>query len=97
MWLVLVGAPPDARATTGLEAVVTGNRKPGAYNRGGRTLRVDPTMNETVWFTEPIEHGGSETDRLVVEDVDDQGEEYEFRTPDGETLTVPKSKVERIE
>ena len=54
-------------------------------------------MNETVWFDEPIEHDGVEVDRLVVEDVDDRGEEYEFRTPDGETITVSKDRVDRIE
>ena len=54
-------------------------------------------MNETVWFDEPIEHGGTQVDRLVVEDVDDRGEEYELRTPEGETLTVPKQRVDRIE
>jgi len=54
-------------------------------------------MNETVWFVEPIEHGGMETDSLVVEDVEDRGDEYELRTPDGETLTVAKGNVDRIE
>lgn len=54
-------------------------------------------MNETVWFEEPIEHGGAETDSLVVEDVDDRGGEYELRTPDGETLTVDEGNVDRIE
>ena len=58
---------------------------------------ADPTMNETVWFVEPIEHGGMETDSLVVEDVEDRGDEYELRTPDGETLTVAKGNVDRIE
>ena len=54
-------------------------------------------MTETVWFKEPIEHSGRETDRLVVEDVDERENEYEFRTPEGETLTVRRERVERIE
>ena len=54
-------------------------------------------MNETVWFEEPIEHGGTDVDRLVVEDVDEKDDEYELRTPQGETLTVPKENVSRIE
>ena len=54
-------------------------------------------MTETVWFEEPIEHSGAETDRLVVEDAHDRDDEYEFRTPAGETLTVPKANVRRIE
>lgn len=54
-------------------------------------------MNETVWFTEPIDHHGHETDRLVVEDADDRGDEYVLRTPDGETLRVSKAVVDRIE
>lgn len=53
--------------------------------------------NQTVWFSEPIDHRGEDTDRLVVEDVDDLGDEYEFQTPDGETLTVSKEQVDRIE
>ena len=54
-------------------------------------------MNETVWFEEPIEHRGTDVDRLVVDDVDEKDGEYEFRTPDGETVTVPKENVSRIE
>lgn len=54
-------------------------------------------MTETVWFEDPIEHAGTETDRLVVATAHDRGEDYELRTPDGETVTVPKAKVERIE
>ena len=54
-------------------------------------------MNETVWFKQPIEHSGAETDRLIVADVDDREDEYELRTPNGETLTVPKENVDRIE
>ena len=55
------------------------------------------SMTETVWFDEPIEHGGAQTDRLVVEDAHDRDDVYEFRTPEGETLTVPKENVRRIE
>lgn len=52
---------------------------------------------ETVWFDEPIEHSGRQTDSLVVEDVDDLGDSYELTTPDGESITVPKEQVDRIE
>lgn len=54
-------------------------------------------MTRTVWFKEPIEHGGMETDSLVVDRLTETETTYELVTDVGDTLTVQKENVDRIE
>lgn len=54
-------------------------------------------MTRTIWFADPIEYKGLKTDSLVVDRLSESGSDYELTTDTGETLTVEKSNVARIE
>ena len=54
-------------------------------------------MTKTVWFKEPIEYDGLKTDSPVVDRLSESETTYELTTDTGETVTVQKDDVDRIE